>query len=91
MARKIRYRQQRIYELRIIIVFVLFVAVLFSGLLAVDLNKSYMLYGEPRLELLQIELFDTDIYHVNVLNSKFTVNIKYIKRDINNIKEFLKN
>jgi ABC-type microcin C transport system permease subunit YejE len=91
LARKIRFRQQRIYELKIIIVFVLFFAVLLSGLIAVDLNKNYVIYGDSRLELLQIELLETDLYQVNILNSKFNLNLKYIKRDINNIKTFLKN
>ncbi|HEY5584881.1 MAG TPA: hypothetical protein VIK78_10370 [Ruminiclostridium sp.] len=85
MARKTRFRKQRIYELRIVFVFVIFIAVLFCGLIAVDLNKSYVIYGEPRIELIQIELQDTDIYQVNILNSKFTLNLRYIKRDIDNI------
>lgn len=88
MPRKIRFRQQRIYELKIVIVFILFIAVLLCGLTAVDLNKNYVIYGEPRFELLQIETLDTDIYQVNILNIKFDLNLKYIKRDINNIKTF---
>lgn len=66
----------------------LFIAVLLCGLIAVDLNKNYVIYGEPRLELLQIEILDTYIYQVNILNSKFNLNLKYIMRDINNIKTF---
>lgn len=88
MARKIRFRQQRIYEIRIAIVLVLFVSILFFGLFVVDLNKSYVIYGEPRLELFKIEHFDNDMYKVNILNSKFDLNLKYIIRDINNIKSF---
>lgn len=88
LARKIRLRQQRLYELKIAIVLLIFVVVLFSGLLVVDINKSYVLYGESRLELFQIETIDNDIYQVNILNSKFTINFKYIMRDINNIKYF---
>jgi len=89
LARKIRFKQKRIYEFRIAIVLVLFVIVLFSGLLVVDLNKSFVIYGEPRLELIQIEPFGTDIYNVNILNSKFSLNFKYVKRDISNFKDFL--
>lgn len=88
LARKIRFRQQRLYEFKIAIVLVLFVAVLFSGLLIVDINKSYVMYGESRLELFQIETIDNDIYQVNILNSKFTLNFKYIMRDIDNIRSF---
>lgn len=88
LTRKTRFRQQRIYKLKIAIVLMLFVAVICSGLLIIDLNKSYMMYGEPRLELLQIERFDKDIYQIKVLNSRFTLNLKYIMRDINNIRSY---
>lgn len=91
MARKIRFRQQRLYEFKIIIVFVLFTAVIFFGLLAIDLNKNYVIYGEPRIELLQIKKLDSDVYEVNILNSNITLNLKYIKRDINNLKNLIKN
>ena len=86
LTRKTRFRQQRIYELKIVIVLMLFLIVLCSGLIIVDLNKSYIMYGEPRIELFQIESSDTDIYQVKVLNSRFTLNLKYIMRDINNLK-----
>jgi hypothetical protein len=88
LARKIRLRQQRIYKLKILFVFVLFLTILFSGLLVVDLNKSYVMYGDPRIEIFQIEMLDNDICQVNMLNSKFNLNLKYIKKDINNIKTY---
>ncbi len=88
LARKIRFRQQRLYEIKIVIVLLLFVAVLLSGLFIVDINKSYVMYGKSRLELFQIETIDNNIYQVDILNSKFTLNFKYIMRDIDNIKSF---
>lgn len=88
LARKIRLRQQRIYKLKIVFVFVLFLTMLFTGLLVVDLNKSYIIYGTPRIEIFQIEMHENDICHVNMLNSTFNLNLKYIKRDINNVKSY---
>ena len=88
LARKIRLRQQRIYKLKIIFVFVLFLTMLFIGLLVVDLNKSYIMYGTPRIEIFQIEMLENDICQVNMLNSSFNLNLKYIKRDINNVKSY---
>lgn len=69
-------------------VFVLFFSILFIGLLVVDLNKSYVMYGTPRIEILQIEMLENDICQINVLNSKINLNLKYIKRDINNVKSY---
>ncbi len=88
MNRKIRFRQQRIYKLKIMLIALLFITVLFSGLLAVDINKNSMLYGQPHVDLIQIELLDNDIYNVSVLNNKFSINLKYLKRDLNNLKEY---
>ena len=88
MARKIRFRKSRIYRCKIAIVIVLFVIVLFSGLIVVDLNKSNVIYGEYRPELVQVELIDTDVYRVSILNSRFMLNLKYVRRDINNLKSY---
>lgn len=88
LARKIRFRKQRIYKIKIVMVFVLFISVLLFGLIAVDLNKSYVMYGEPRLELVQIESVDQNIYRVSILNSKISLNLKYIKRDLNSVRTF---
>ena len=54
----------------------------------VDLNKSYIMYGTPDIEIFQIEMLENDICQVNMLNSKFKLNLKYIKRDINNVKSY---
>ena len=88
LARKIRFRKSRIYRCKIAIVIVLFVIVLFSGLIVVDLNKSNVIYGEYRPELVQVELIDTDVYRVSILNSRFMLNLKYVRRDINNLKSY---
>lgn len=86
LPRKTRFRQQRIFKLKIFIVFVLAITVLLCGLLAVDLNKCYTIYGETRLEMVQIEAVDNNIYEISILNNKYTLNLKYLRRDINNLK-----
>lgn len=68
----------------------LFVTVLVSGLLAVDLNKSYIFYGEQRLELFRIETIEQDVYRLFILNEKFDLNLKFIKRDFNNFMELFR-
>ena len=91
LARETRFRQQRIYKFKIVMVVFLFFTILFMGLLVVDLNKSYILYGEPRIELFKIKMLEQDICQINILNSKFDLNLKYIKKDVNNIKSYFKN
>jgi hypothetical protein len=88
LARKTRFRQQRIYRLKIIIVLIISITMLFSGLMVVDLNKCYTIYGEHRLDLLQIEQLNADSYTVYILDKSYTLNLKFIKKDINHAKEF---
>jgi hypothetical protein len=86
MNRKLRFKQQRIYRLKILLVSLVFIGVLLFGLVAVDISKNYMLYGKHHIELLQIKSSENDIYNLSVLNAKFNINLKYLKRDLNNIK-----
>lgn len=88
MARKIRFRKRRLYNLKIFIVIVLFIATVTGGLIAVDINKSYAFYGEPRLELIQIRQAGEALYTIYLLDEKFTLNLKYLNRDFKNIKNF---
>lgn len=89
LTRKIRFRQQRIYKVKIAIVLILFLSILFTGLIVVDFNKSYILYGKPCIELFQIEMIDNDICQLKILNSKFDLNLKYLKKDLNKIKNYI--
>lgn len=88
MARKIRFRKQRLYHIKIFIVILLFIGTVTAGLIAVDINKSCVFYGESRLELVQIESMGNDLYNIYILNDKFTLNLKYLNRDFRNIKSF---
>lgn len=88
MARKIRFRQQRLYNLKILIVILLFISVLTGGLMAVDIGKSYIFYGQYRLEIFQVEPVGKDIYQVSILNDKFQLNLKYLKSNIEELKAF---
>ncbi len=90
MARKLRFRNARIFNLKIIVVMLLFMLIVAGGLLAVDINKSYVLYGQTKLELIKIEEVDQDIYQVSLLNDKFYLNLKYLNRDMNKLKNIFK-
>ncbi len=86
MARKVRFRNERIFNIKIIVVMLLFMLIVTGGLLAVDINKSYVLYGQTKLEMIKIEEVNQDIYQVSLLNDKFNLNLKYLRRDINKLK-----
>lgn len=90
LARKIRFRNERIYNLKILLVSILFLLIVSGGLLAVDVSKSYVLYGQTSLEMIKVEQVDKDIYQVSLLNDKFNINLKYLIRDINNLKNKFK-
>ncbi len=86
MARKIRFRKKRLYNLKIFLVMILFLLIVTSGLVAVDMSKSYVLYGHTQLEMIKIQEIDTDIYQVSLFNNTFDLNLKYLRRDMGKIK-----
>lgn len=88
MARKIRFRKKRLYNLKIFVVMSLFFLIVISGLVAVDISKSYVLYGHTQLEMIKIHEVEKDIYQVSLFNNTFDLNLKYLKRDMGKIKDF---
>jgi len=91
LARKERFRKQRIYKLKILAVSIIALSIVSSGLIAVDINKSNVLYGRPKLELINIQEMGEDIYQLSILNIKYDINIKYLKRDIYRLKNLISN
>jgi ABC-type microcin C transport system permease subunit YejE len=89
LARTIRFRKNRRHRCKITIVAVLFAVILFSGLAVVDFNNSMAVYGEYRPGLIQVKLLESDIYRVSILNGSFTMDLKYIRRNINSLKAFI--
>lgn len=88
MARKIRFRKKRLYNIRILIVMIMFLIIVAGGLTAVDINKSYVLYGHPEFEMIKVDEVEKDIYQLSFFNEKFSLNLKYLKRDFNKIKNY---
>ncbi len=89
MARKARLRKERLYTIRLYIVGLLFMLVLISGLAAVDFSKNYVLYGQSSMEIIKIDRLDKDIYSLSILNDRINLNLKYLKRDLNRLKNTL--
>lgn len=69
---------------------VAFFIILAAGLLAVDFNKSYVIYGQPKFEIFKIEDLNNDIYRVWLMDSDFNLNLKYLKRDIKKLENYFK-
>ncbi|WP_024831238.1 hypothetical protein [Ruminiclostridium josui] len=88
MPRKTRFKQRRLYRLKITLVSAVFVLILIFGLLAVDYSKSFIYYGEPKMEIMQISPVDTDIYRITLLGKYFDLNLKYLKGSVMKIRAF---
>lgn len=86
MARKERFRNQRLYNIKIFVVSILFLIIVSGGLVVVDISKSNVLYGQPKLELIRVQEMGQDIYQLSILNNNFDINLKYLKRDIYKIR-----
>lgn len=90
MNRKTRFKQQRIYQLKIFFVAMVFVVTIFSGLLAVDVTKSYIFYGDSRFELFTLKEVEKDVFRVSVLDMDFKLNLKYLKKDYESVKDYFR-
>lgn len=88
MPRKTRFKQRRLYRLKITLVSAVFVLILIFGLSAVDYSKSFIYYGEPKMEIMQISPVDTDIYRITLLGKYFDLNLKYLKGSVMKIRAF---
>lgn len=89
MPRKTRFKQKRLYQLKIVLVSAVFVLVTAFGLLAVDYSKSSVYYGEQRLEIMQVKPVAQDVYEVSLLSKCFDLNLKYLKKGIVELKALL--
>jgi hypothetical protein len=67
---------------------IMFFAVTAGGLAAVDLNKSYVLYGYQEFEMIKVDEVEKDIYQLSIFNEKFSLNFKYLRRDFDRIRNF---
>ena len=91
MARKVRFRNQRLYNLRILVVSILFLFIVSGGLIVVDISKSFVLYGHAELEIIKVQEIGQDIYQLSILNNNYDVNLKYLKRDIRKLRNLFSN
>ena len=88
MPRKTRFKQRRLYQFKIALVSLLFVTIIVFGLLAVDYSNSYIYYGEPKIEILQITSVNPDVYRITFLNNYFELNLKYLKDNVLKVRAF---
>lgn len=86
MARKARFRKERLYTIKIYVIVLLFLLILISGLAAVDYSKNYVLYGQSRMEIIKVDRLDEDVYSLSILNESMDINLKYLKRDFSRLK-----
>lgn len=91
MPRKTRFKKRRLYQFKITLVSVVFVIVIVFGLITVDYNKSYIYYGKPSFEMLQIKPVESDVYQISFLSNTFNLNLKYLKENIAKVKAFFIN
>jgi hypothetical protein len=81
MSRKSRFRDQRIYNLKIVVTILFFFIIIIGGMLAIDYNRCNVYYGQGSFEIFSVKNSDNDIYHINILDNQININLKYVKRD----------
>ena len=86
MKRVEKYRQKRIARKRYFTALLILAVLLAAGILAVDCSTNYLVSGREGVALASLENRG-DYLVITVMNHKFLINVKYISRDLKNLKK----
>lgn len=86
MNRLEKFREIRRFRRKYISSFFLFFVLLVAGICIVDYSGNYLMQDERRITIASVKNNRTNL-EINLLNYKFYLNITYINRDIERIRE----
>lgn len=89
MNRLEKYKKIRAMRKKCIFVCMLSFFIMFSGILVADCSINELMNREKGLAIVSIKSYKDDYYYVKVFNRYIVVNTKYIKKDINRLKNWL--
>jgi hypothetical protein len=81
-----KYRQKRIARKRCITAVLMLAVLLAAGILAVDCSTNYLVSGRRGVALASLDNRG-DCLVITVMNRKFSINTKYVNRDLQNLKK----
>lgn len=84
-----KYRQKRILRQKTITAIFLFFFILTSGILAVDYGTNSLVAGREGIAIAAVSSGDSCI-EITIMNRKIYLNTQYIKRDLENLKDYLR-
>ncbi|MFZ5987120.1 MAG: hypothetical protein ACOYWZ_08340 [Bacillota bacterium] len=88
MNRVERYREIRLIRRKCLFVFLLSLSIVTAGIFTVDHSISNLMNKEKVISMVRVKPFREDYYHIRVFNKSFFINTKYIKRDMERLKNW---
>lgn len=88
MTRYERFRELRVFKIKLSIFCIGFVIVLFTGIGVVDYSVSSLL-GKQGMEAVSITRYNKDYYRLNFFDESMYINVKYIMNDYKRFVEWI--
>ncbi|MCX7921938.1 MAG: hypothetical protein N3B21_08005 [Clostridia bacterium] len=90
MSRVEKFRQARLVRIKCILLFMLFFLIAVAGLCVSDYSINSVMKNEKAVKLITFRNISNAYLEVNFLSKKTYINIKYIIRDYQKIKNKIK-
>lgn len=87
MNRLEKFRESRRYRRKIFSSFFLFFSLLLTGICLVDYSVNSLMNGESRINIVLVQSEESKV-EITLMNKKFRLDTKYIKKDMKKIRDF---
>jgi hypothetical protein len=89
LGRLEKFREARRFKIKYMYTFLLIFILLVSGICIVDYSVNNLLKNSKNIGIISAKTDETEL-EISILNYKLRLNTKYINRDINKLKSFIK-
>lgn len=90
MNRVQKYRIERKTKLRTVLLVILFCLLLITGIIESDYTNNLVMLDDNHISIVNLSWTDPSFLKVNIMNWTVVIDTKYIRRDFENLKKFIK-
>ncbi len=89
MNRLEKFRQSRNTRRKVAGILLLLFTLVSCGIAVADYSINSIMWNEKQLELFTVNKVDNSYYRISLMNQEVYLNVKYINRDMERLKEFV--
>lgn len=90
MNRVQKYRIERKTKLKTVLLVMLFCLILITGIIESDYTNNTVMLDDDHIGIVNLSWTDPSFLKVNIMNWTVVIDTKYIRRDFENLKKFIK-